>query len=301
MKYRELNYRRYLPKEESPDSTGSPREQGQHIPNRQGASQQLVREVAVGINYNGLNYAVMMASPEDLEDFALGFSLTSRVIERREQILDIELVEADEGVLVEITLNQRALSQFRHQRRTLAGTSGCGLCGVEALSQALSFDAARSERFSRDMFSSLPPAEHFTDLRARFDAAQKHRQLRGAMHCALYVDESGETRLCREDIGRHNALDKLIGACIAEGLDLRRGYVAVTSRCSLELIQKSVRAGIGTLISLSSPSDISVRWAQRYGINLLHQPAADVARIYSDAELALDSSTSEIHSIRDSQ
>lgn len=302
MKYREQNYLRYLPAGGRLDSAESPPEHGQHFPGEQGTCQQLVREVAVGINYNGLNYAVMMASPEDLEDFALGFSLTSRVIEGREQILDIELVEADEGVLVEVTLNQRALSHFRQQRRSLAGTSGCGLCGVEALSQALSFGAVRNESFSQDVYSPLPPAEHFTDLRARFHAAQKHRELRGAMHCALYVDESGETRLCREDIGRHNALDKLIGACTAEGLDLRLGFVAVTSRCSLELIQKSVRAGIGTLVSLSSPSDISVRWAQRYHLNLLHQPASDAARIYSGADIAVNScGAAEKPSIRDSQ
>lgn len=248
-------------------------------------SQPLAREVAVGISYNGLNHAVMMATPEDLENFALGFSFTSGIVDQREQILDVEMALVEEGMLLEITLSQRALSRLKQQRRNLTGSSGCGLCGVEALSQAFSIDRVAEEKLTCDFFPPLPPVAHLTELRERFLAVQTSRQLRGAMHCAIYVDQSGITRLCREDIGRHNALDKLIGACMAEGLDIRRGFVAITSRCSLELIQKSVRAGVGTLVSLSSPSDISVRWAQRYRLNLLHQPAGDAARIYSGSDL----------------
>ncbi|WP_105104160.1 formate dehydrogenase accessory sulfurtransferase FdhD [Microbulbifer pacificus] len=256
--------------------------------NGAGESQLLARETAVGISYNGLNYAVMMATRDDLEDFALGFSFTSGVIEQREQMLDVEVSEVEEGVLLDIRLNQRAFSRLKQQRRHLAGSSGCGLCGVEALSQALSLDRDGGDTLSCDFFPPLPPVHHFERLRERFEFAQKYRQTSGAMHCALYVDQSGDTRLCREDIGRHNALDKLIGACLGEGLDVQHGFVAITSRCSLELIQKAVRVGIGTLVSLSSPSDISVRWARRHQLNLLHQPAGDAPRIYSGTDSPLN-------------
>lgn len=271
MKYSELKFQRYCLASDDTECTE--------------VSQLLAPEIAVGISYNGLNHAVMMATPEDLEDFALGFSFTSGIVDQREQILDVEMASVEEGVLLEITLSQRALSRLKQQRRNLAGSSGCGLCGVEALSQVLSIDGVAEEKLSCDFFSPLPPIPHLSELRGRFLAAQKNRQLRGAMHCALYVDQSGETVLCREDIGRHNALDKLLGACLVEGVDIRRGFVAITSRCSLELIQKSVRAGVGTLVSLSSPSDISVRWARRYRLNLLHQPANDAPRIYSGSDI----------------
>lgn len=271
MKYSELQFERYCPVDDQVAQKDS--------------FQALAREVALGISYNGLNHAVMMATPEDLEDFALGFSFTSGAIEQRDQLLDVEITEVEEGVLLDITLNQRALSRLKQQRRNLTGSSGCGLCGVEALSQALALDRESDETLSCDFFPPLPPLLHFEQLRERFHSAQKYRQTSGALHCALYVDESGETRLYREDIGRHNALDKLIGACLAEGLDLQPGFVAITSRCGLELIQKCVRAGVGTLVSLSSPSDISVHWARRHQLNLLHQLAGDMPRIYSGSDI----------------
>lgn len=245
------------------------------------AHQVLAREVAVAFCYNGINHGVMMASPEALEDFAYGFSLSAGVINQCFQIVDLEVEHNKDSVLLHITLNQRALSALRTSRRAMAGTSGCGLCGVEALSQAL----AAPERPIANGFSDLPPAAHFSRLRQRFQTAQQHRQSSGAMHGAIYVDEVGETRICREDIGRHNALDKLIGACLREGLDMRAGFVAVTSRCSLELIQKSLRAGVGTLVCLASPSDMAVRWARQYHLNLLHQPAQGRARLFSGAIL----------------
>lgn len=263
--------------------------------------QPLAQEVAVAISYNGLSHTVMMATPEALDDFALGFSLTSGVISQPEQILDLVIAYKNDGILLDVTLNQRALSQLKQQRRVLTGTSGCGLCGVEALSQALSPIPNPSQGTFN--FHALPTNAHLSDLRQRFQTVQNHRQVSGAMHCAIFVSGEGETLLCREDIGRHNALDKLIGACTRSGQTMRAGFIAITSRCSLELIQKSVRAGAGTLISLSSPSDISVRWAREYKLNLLHQPAEGPARIYSAASLCQTASMNShpvyLHAIQD--
>ena len=106
------------------------------------------------------------------------------------------------------------------------------------------------------------------------------------MHAAIYVDANGDTRVCREDIGRHNALDKLIGACSKQGLSLERGFVAISSRCGFELVQKAVRCGIANLVSLSSPSDIAVRWARQHRLNLIHVPASGAPRVYSTTDTA---------------
>ncbi|WP_323844412.1 formate dehydrogenase accessory sulfurtransferase FdhD [Microbulbifer magnicolonia] len=240
--------------------------------------QQLAEETAVAISYNGVNHAVMMATPEDLEDYAIGFSVANGIVQDLHQILDIQLQRACDTVRLEVRLNQRAHHELRLARRALAGSSGCGLCGVQALSQAL----APLPRFQPESGNAPPPpSAHLRGLRERFRKAQKHGRRSGAMHAAIYVDSDGETLLCREDIGRHNAMDKLLGACLRRGLAPRSGFVAITSRCSLELIQKAARAGVGTLVSLSSPTDMSVRWAREYHLNLLHQPAQGPARLYS--------------------
>ncbi|WP_232802358.1 formate dehydrogenase accessory sulfurtransferase FdhD [Alloalcanivorax mobilis] len=236
----------------------------------------MAAETAVAISYNGLNHAVMMATPEHLEDFITGFTLTSGLIDNAGAIHDIELEIGEEAVRAEVTLSSRAFAAFKQQRRGQAGSGGCGLCGVEALDQALPALPRRAP-------ARLPPGADLGGLRERFAATQTLARHSGAMHAALYVDGRGETRLCREDIGRHNALDKLIGACLRAGLDPADGFLAITSRCGLELIHKTVRAGAGTLVSLSSPSSLSVRHARRCGLNLIHQPRHGGPRLYSPA------------------
>ncbi|WP_346836411.1 formate dehydrogenase accessory sulfurtransferase FdhD [Microbulbifer sp. SAOS-129_SWC] len=237
----------------------------------------LAEEAAVAISYNGLNHAVMMATPADLEDYAVGFSVCNGLAAAEKDILDIVIARHRDSATVDITVTQRAFQQLKYARRAQTGGSGCGLCGVAALEQALAQPVWDGE----PAHAALPPAPHLHDLRRRFERAQQHLRRSGAMHAALYVDASGETRLCREDIGRHNALDKLIGACLRANIDLRSGFVAVTSRCGLELVQKAAGVRVGTLVSLSSPTDISVRWAREQRLNLIHQPAGDPARIYS--------------------
>ncbi|PXB75805.1 sulfurtransferase FdhD, partial [Pseudomonas aeruginosa] len=135
---------------------------------------------------------------------------------------------------------------------------------------------------------ALPPAVHLGALRQRIEQAQRLARHSGALHAALYFDGHGELRLCREDIGRHNALDKLIGALHGQGLDAAQGFAVVTSRCSLELIHKAVRAGIGTLVSLSAPTALTVQWARRHQLNLIHQPHHSAPRVYSPAPAATE-------------
>ena len=236
----------------------------------------LAEECALAISYNGISYAVMMVSPSALEDFVAGFSLTSAVVQSIDDIYDIQIEGEGIALHAEVDIGNRAFWSLKEQRRNLAGTTGCGLCGVEALEQAL------PELRSLDP-APLPPAKHFVDLRQRINEAQELARRSGALHAALFVDADGTLRLCREDIGRHNALDKLIGALLRQGLDPRAGFAVVTSRCSLELIHKAVRAGLSTLVSLSAPTTLTVEWARRHHLNLIHLPHHSAPRVYSPA------------------
>ncbi|WPC05475.1 formate dehydrogenase accessory sulfurtransferase FdhD [Pseudomonas benzenivorans] len=236
----------------------------------------LAEECALAISYNGISHAVMMVSPSAVEDFVAGFSLSGALVESLDDIYDIQVKRAGAALSAEVQISSRAFWALKQQRRNLAGTSGCGLCGVEALEQALpQLDVLAS--------SPLPPAAHVQGLRERIGQFQRLARQSGALHAAAFVDGSGEIRLCREDIGRHNALDKLIGALLRERLDPRQGFALVTSRCSLELIHKAVRARIGTLVSLSAPTSLTVQWARRHHLNLIHLPHHSAPRVYSPA------------------
>ncbi len=236
----------------------------------------LAQECALAISYNGLSHSVMMVSPSDLEDFIYGFSLSAGLIDSIDDIYDISLHAHDHAISAEVQVSNRAFWALKQQRRTLAGTSGCGLCGVEALEQALPQLRSLAP-------SPLPAPAHLQGLRQRMQTVQTLARHSGAVHAALFVDDQGQIRHCREDIGRHNALDKLLGTLHREGENLRQGFAVVTSRCSLELIHKALRAGIGTLVSLSAPTSLSVQWARRHNLNLIHIPQQSAPRVYSPA------------------
>lgn len=236
----------------------------------------LAQESALAISYNGISHAVMMVSPSAVDDFITGFSVTSAVVDSIDDIYDIRLRHVGAAINADVEISSRAFWAMKQQRRQLAGTSGCGLCGVEALEQAL-------PELNTLEQAELPAAQHLHGLRERINAVQDLARRSGALHAALYVDGSGEIRTCREDIGRHNALDKLIGALLRENHDVRQGFAVVTSRCSLELIHKAVRAGIGNLVSLSAPTALTVQWARRHNLNLIHLPHHSAPRVYSPA------------------
>lgn len=236
----------------------------------------LAEECALAISYNGLNHTVMMVSPSELEDFVRGFSLSSGLIDSIDDIYEVDLSGTNETRRAEVQVSSRAFWALKRQRRQLAGASGCGLCGVEALEQALPQLAALNG-------APLPPAEHLAGLRERIATVQHRAHATGALHAALFIDACGDLRLCREDIGRHNALDKLIGALAAQGQAADAGFVVVTSRCSLELLHKAVRAGLSTLVSLSAPTALTVDWARRHRLNLIHLPHHSAPRVYSPA------------------
>jgi len=234
----------------------------------------LAAEIALAITYNGLSQAVMMVSPGNLEDFIRGFSLSNAIVDSLDDIHDIRMTHFDQACQADVQISSRAFWALKDHRRQMAGTSGCGLCGVEALEQAL----PQLEILTP---TPLPPAAHFDGIRKRIEQAQQLARSSGALHAALYFDEQGEVRLCQEDIGRHNALDKLIGGLIRRKISTTGGLAIVTSRCSLELIQKVLRAGIQTLVSLSAPTGLAVQWARRHNLNLIHLPQKNAPRVYS--------------------
>lgn len=240
------------------------------------ASTALAEEVALAIAYNGISQAVMLVTPTDLEDFIVGFSLGSGIIEAASDIYDLQLSGSGSAQYAQVTIANRAFWNLKQQRRQMAGTSGCGLCGVEAVEQALPDLKVLPG-------APLPPAEWLDGLRQRIGAFQPLGQYSGAVHAAVFMNGQGELLLGREDIGRHNALDKLIGGLIRQKIPTEGGLAIVTSRCSLELIQKVLRAGIQTLVSLSSPTGLAVQWARRHNLNLIHLPQKNAPRVYSPA------------------
>ncbi len=236
----------------------------------------LASESALAISYNGISQSVMMVTPGHLEDFVRGFSLSTGIVKNFSEIRDIEIGGNGESHFAEVEISNRAFWEMKTQRRNLAGTTGCGLCGVEALEQALP-DLA-------PLHPSLTPSPLvFQGLREKIAVHQEAAKTSGAQHAALFANLKGEIVLCREDIGRHNALDKLIGAMAANGVDPKMGFAIMTSRCSLELIHKAVRAEIATLVCLSAPTALTVEWARRNHLNLIHLPKNGLPRLYSPA------------------
>ncbi|OHW40058.1 formate dehydrogenase accessory sulfurtransferase FdhD [Pseudomonas sp. 06C 126] len=242
----------------------------------QSDSTALAEEVALAIAYNDISQAVMLVTPTDLEDFIVGFSLGSGIISDISDIYDLQLSGTGSAQYAQVQISSRAFWNLKQQRRQLAGTSGCGLCGVEALEQALPHLKVLPG-------APLPPAAWLEGLRQRISAFQPLGQYSGAVHAAVFMNNQGELLLGREDIGRHNALDKLIGALVRQHIPTAGGVAIVTSRCSLELIQKVLRAGIQTLVSLSSPTGLALQWARRHNLNLIHLPQKSAPRVYSPA------------------
>jgi len=231
----------------------------------------LADEVPVAMVFNGISHAVMMASPLDLEDFALGFALSEGIVASADELRDVEARPAACQVPgsppaweVHIELSPRRLEGLKQRRRTLAGRTGCGVCGIESL-QALELLPA-----------ALPAADWLVRVDAallarvmpRLPAFQPLNALAGAVHVAAWADLDGELRWAREDVGRHNALDKLIGVLARQGQLGAPGLVLMSSRASHELVAKCARVGLQALATVSAPTALGVQAAQAAGVRL---------------------------------
>ncbi|MDK9697841.1 MAG: formate dehydrogenase accessory sulfurtransferase FdhD [Siculibacillus sp.] len=227
-----------------------------------GHSETVAEETPVAITYNGHSFAVMMASPSDLTDFALGFSLSEGVVESAEEFLGVEVVPLKRGVeLVVRIVESRALA-LRARHRALAGRTGCGLCGVDSIAEAM-------RPIPRLTVETRISAAAIDRAVAAFPAEQPLNRRTGATHAAAFADLSGAIRLLREDVGRHNALDKLIGGLAVGGIDPASGFIVVSSRCSYEMVHKTASAGAPLVTSVSAPTGLAVELAEKVGVALV--------------------------------
>jgi len=223
----------------------------------------LADETAVALEYNGLSHAVLLATPTDLEDLAIGFSYTEGIIRSASDIRAIDVRSADDGLILEIELASACLHALKLRRRSLAGRSGCGLCGLENLAEVRRPIDALSTRIGW-----LPAAAPARAIHALHERQPLHA-LTGATHAAGWADLQGDLLSVREDVGRHNALDKLIGHLLQhKDFDPDKGFAAISSRASFEMIQKAASAGFGALAAVSAPTRYAVELAQTLGLTL---------------------------------
>jgi FdhD protein len=237
----------------------------------------LAEETPVALVYNGISHAVMMASPADLEDFALGFSVSEGIADGKEDIGLIEPVAVDDGIEVRIELSSRAFWRLKERRRTLAGRTGCGLCGVDSLEQTVRV----MQPVTSDLKVSLDAIHRALD---NLPEAQTNNRATRSMHAAGFATPQGELKLVREDVGRHNALDKLIGAMMGTGLDPATGVCLITSRCSYEMVQKAVVTGFPILAAVSAPTLMARRLAEAHNLTLIALARHDSAVLVSHPE-----------------
>ena len=235
----------------------------------------LATEVPVALQYNGISHAVLLATPTFLEDLAVGFSFTEGIIRDVSDVYDIHIEQDQRGYSIDIEIASACLQQLKQRRRQLAGRTGCGLCGLESLNEV------RRE---------LPPVNTPRTLyeqNAIFSALDQLRdqqplhQITGATHGAGWADQHGAIQVVREDVGRHNALDKLIGQLLQQKADTSEGMVVVSSRASFEMVQKTATLGVPILVAVSAPTSYAVQVADELNLMLVAFGRSKQFSVYS--------------------
>lgn len=227
----------------------------------QAVTRDWVPEHPVALEFNGLSYAVMMATPEYLDDFATGFALTEGLARTASDVTSVSLAETDIGWIARTTVAGLGVEKLQERVRTRVAESSCGLCGIEnleALARPLPVVAGHTAVAPQAVFHAL------SQLRDR----QPLGRQTGAAHAAAFASLDGDLSLVREDVGRHNAIDKLVGALAREGTDIAQGFVVSTARCSFEIVEKLVRAGATRLVTISLPTSMAVEKARSAGLSL---------------------------------
>lgn len=222
----------------------------------------VVEEVPVALVFNGVSHVVMLATPQDLAEFALGFALSEAIVGSAKDVYDIDVTALEAGMEVNITVASNCFMALKERRRNLAGRTGCGLCGAESLQHAIRPCAP----------VPAGPVISAETLHRAFDGlrdCQPLHALTGAVHAAAWADIDGNIEFIREDVGRHNALDKLIGA-MAKGLShFDKGLTLLTSRASCEMVQKAATIGMTIVAAISAPTGLAIRLAEQSGVTLI--------------------------------
>jgi FdhD protein len=244
-------------------------------------------EVAVAFTYGRATFAVMMATPDDLEDFATGFSLTEGIIRSPSEISSMEVVPHEQGAEVRMTLNENRDAQLLSRRRQLAGPAGCGLCGIESLEAAV----RPAREVTADLRVDAPTI--FAALRALREC-QRLNEATHAVHAAGFWSVARkELLLVREDVGRHNALDKLAGALARTGADPATGFIVLSSRLSIELVQKAAMIGCPMLVAVSAPTSFALRAADGAGMTLVAVARDDSFEVFTRPERVFTTAADE--------
>jgi FdhD protein len=241
------------------------------------ASDAVADEVPVALTFNSIPHVVMLATPADLEDLGRGFSFTEALVESPDEIRAVELKSSEQGLEVALAVPQQRLALLLDRRRNLTGRTGCGVCGAETIEDAIRVPAAVEPggAIRREALAgALVALRSWQELNAQT----------GSLHAAAWVGWDGGIRLVREDVGRHNALDKVIGALLAQQANRTDGLLVVTSRASYEMVQKAATAGVRMLVAVSAPTALAVRLAQRTGLTLVGFARESQQVIYSHPE-----------------
>ncbi|MDR2852155.1 MAG: formate dehydrogenase accessory sulfurtransferase FdhD [Burkholderiaceae bacterium] len=242
------------------------------------ATQRLIAaEIPVSFYLEGAPYAVMMASPNDAEDFAYGFCLTEGIVVDAREIISVEVHALASGISVEIELSHDPLRKRRLRRRAIAGRTGCGICGIGSIDQL-------HRAPWRASGAALPvPARSVFAALGRLGPSQRLNAMTGAFHAAAFCSRDGAVRFVREDVGRHNALDKLIGALMRAAVSPDDGFIVVTSRASFELVEKAAIIGARTLVAISAPTSLAIERAHALGLTLAAIARADSLLVFCGA------------------
>jgi FdhD protein len=237
-------------------------------------SRSVPEETAVALTYNGATYAVMMTTPQDLEDFAIGFSLSEGVITSSADIDTLDIVRLDDGVELRMWLSKPRADRLQERRRQIAGPTGCGLCGIESIAEAMRPTAV------------VGPSRQFTpeQIMAAMESLPSRQKLNietRAVHAAAFWNLTSGIAALREDVGRHNALDKLSGAMARAAIVASEGMILLTSRVSVEMVQKSAAIGAPVMVSVSAPTALAVRMADAAGITLAAIARADGFEVFT--------------------
>jgi FdhD protein len=237
--------------------------------------EQIAEEAPIALVYNGVPHVVVMASPADLEDLALGFSLSEALIGSAAELGGIEIVPEQTGYSIYLSVPTGRVAAIEQRRRNMTARTGCGVCGAETIEQAMRDvpKVAAGQRMTRQAMAGAMK---------QLPSLQTLNAATGATHAAAWANFDGQLQLVREDVGRHNALDKLIGALAAGGIDTAQGFAVITSRASYEMVQKAAMAGIGLLAAVSAPTALAVRIAREAGVTLAGFVRGERCMVYAD-------------------